>query len=406
MFTLKGIKLKKVIILDITQVKIFFPNHRKCLVKVLLILVNCILLANSCNLNKAKKKGSIVLQKLVKPSTLYTRFIRFFKMKGKEGFVLGIIQLIMSMALPYLGTEIYHCIAIDRTNWKLGKININILYIGLVLGNGRFIPLYFRLLDKQGNSNQTERIELMESFKSIFSLFTDTLFVLVGDREFIGKQWFIYMLSNSFVFVMRLRKKDYLQDIADQLNISLEKLNKKIKRKVNRYGYCVLPFVIEGKTYYYHVRKRRKGDQNNQGEKDEYIRFLSTSSDHYWVIKQYDRRWSIEVFFEDCKDKGFDLEAINFTQVAKIRLMIAVCALCYILCLIQGMIEYELKTPPKKLDKKRNKWYDRTSVFTKGYELIEQIATQVFGLTKIVIQRINPKYTVNQEVILKNLYAF
>ena len=78
-----------------------------------------------------------------------------------------------------------------------------------------------------------------------------------------------------------------------------------------------------------------------------YLRFMRTSIDHQWGIEQYDRRWKIEVFFEDCKTKGFNLEAINFTKMEKIRLMVAICSLCYILCLIEGMIQFESK-PSKK----------------------------------------------------------
>ena len=374
--------------MDIAQVKKFFPKHRKCLVKVLLILVNCILQANSCNLNKAKKKGSIVLNKLTKAATLYTRFIRFFKMKGIEGFVIGIMQLVLSMALPYLGREPYYCLSIDRTNWKLGKLHINILYIGLVLSNGYFIPVFFMLLDKQGNSNQAERIDLMEGFKQVFTLFSDSLFVLVGDREFIGRTWFLYLLKSKYEFVLRLRKTDYLEAIAEQMGLSVEQLHKKIKRKVKSRGYCVLAFEIEGKTFYYHVRKRQVEQSNNKGEEDEYIRFLSTSSDHFWVIRQYDRRWKIEVFFEDIKTKGFDLEAISFSQFPKIRLMVAICSLCYILCLIQGIIAYQIREPRKKYDKQTNKWYHRTSVFTKGYEILEQIATKISKLVKVVINQL------------------
>ena len=163
--------------LELEQIKKFFPNHRICVVKVLLILINGIMLCNSCNLNKIKKKASLLLGKEVNPSSLYTRFIRFFKMKGTEGFVLGLLQLVLSMALGYIGdNSIIHCIAIDRTNWKLGKININILYIGFVLGNGRFIPIYFHLLDKKGNSSQQERIDLFEKFKAIFNTLVDFYF--------------------------------------------------------------------------------------------------------------------------------------------------------------------------------------------------------------------------------------
>ena len=54
--------------------------------------------------------------------------------------------------------------------------------------------------------------------------------------------------------------------------------------------------------------------------------------------------------------------------------MVAVCAVCYILCLVQGIIAYtKRQVKPKKLDKNSKKWYDRISIFTMGYEAIEQM---------------------------------
>jgi len=425
--------MKKATTLDLSQIKAFLPNHRICLLKVLLLLVNGILLSNSCNLNKVKKKGSLIVGKQVNPQSTYTRFIRFFKMKGIAGFTVGVLQLVLSMALPYLGNTQLHCLALDRTNWKLGKLNINILYVGLVLGNGYFIPLFFTLLNKRGNSSQAERITLFDTFTSVFNLLTNLSFVVVGDREFIGMDWFTYLLANSYEFVMRLRKKDYLDLLAEQQGISVDKLKKKIAKQVRQKGCCVLPLKIGDKTVYYHVALNQKKQNNKKSinkrkaakknkssntktkppkkgskskKKDKYIRFLSTKEDHQWTCEQYGRRWKIEVFFEDCKSKGFDLEAISFKQFAKIRLMVAICSLCYILCLIQGIIAYQIKEPMFKIDKRSNKKYKRTSVFTKGYELIEQIVLRWTMLVQLIEQRIASNYVINQKAIHKYMYGF
>ena len=397
--------MKKVPTLEWEQIKQFFPNHRICLVKVFLLLIKGILLTNSCNLNKVKKKGSILLGEVTNVNSLYTRFIRFFKMKGIEGFILGVLHLALSMALPYIGDSASHCIAIDRTNWKLGKININILYIGLVLGNGYFIPLYFNLLFKRGNSSQAERIDLFNQFKTIFSALVGYSFVVVGDREFIGENWFYYLVNNSYDLVMRIRRKDYAKLLAEQLGISVERLNKKIDRKVKKHGYCVYPIEIKGVTLYYHVYPKRKGDRSYPNEKDKYIRFISNSIDHKWVAEQYDRRWKIEVFFEDSKSKGFDLESIGFTDAPKIRLMVAICAVCYLICLIQGIIAYQIRPTRTKLDKKTKKFYKRISVFTRGYELIEQLIIQLSQLVELINRRISPDYLINYDSIYDNMYC-
>lgn len=150
-----------------------------------MILVSCILLSNSCNLNKAKKKGSQTLGKVINTESLYTRFIRFFKMDNSLAFVFCILRLIRYLLSNYIDEQEEYTLSIDRTNWKLGVININILTIGLVLDNGKSIPLYFELLNKRGNSNEVERKQLLFELQTIFN--TTKPLVLVGDREFIGK---------------------------------------------------------------------------------------------------------------------------------------------------------------------------------------------------------------------------
>ena len=79
------------------------------------------------------------------------------------------------------------------------------------------------------------------------------------------------------------------------------------------------------------------------------------------------------------------MEEINFEKPAKIRLMVAVAGLCYALCIQQGIIAYERRVPIKKLNKKQNKWYNRTSIFTKGYEELEEITFNLHRLNDLII---------------------
>jgi len=74
-------------------------------------------------------------------------------------------------------------LAMDRTNWKFGESNINVLVIAVIY-QGLSFPLMFKLLPKAGNSNTDERIELMERFIRLFG--TQTLDCLTADREFVG----------------------------------------------------------------------------------------------------------------------------------------------------------------------------------------------------------------------------
>jgi hypothetical protein len=371
--------------LEVDKIKQYFPFHRVCVVKTLVFLVSCILQANNCNLNKAKNKGSVVLGKIVDAETVYIRFIRFFKIKYKEAFVIGILRLIQHLLGDLIAAQDEYTLSMDRTNWQLGSININILMIGLVLENGRFIPVYFELLDKKGNSNQSERIELLELLKTIFIV--DKPLVLVADREFVGKKWFAALKKTNIKCAIRVRKKDYQIDLVKQMQISETKLQNKIRSDIEMQGFFSAEIIIEGEIFYYHAQPLRgKKDEISKSEKDIYIRFISTSKDLEWVAKVYFKRWKIEVFFEDIKEKGIRLEEINFKDLMKIRLMVAVASLCYALCLKQGLVEFKNRAIPYKLDKKSNNNYLRTSIFTKGFSAIQQIVINVQSLNDLIIK--------------------
>ena len=73
-------------------------------------------------------------------------------------------------------------LTLDRTNWKWGKRNINILMLAIVY-RGIAIPIVWTLLNKRGNSDTKERIALIQRFISIFG--KDRIVNVFADREFI-----------------------------------------------------------------------------------------------------------------------------------------------------------------------------------------------------------------------------
>lgn len=85
-------------------------------------------------------------------------------------------------------------ISIDRTNWKFGKLNINIFMLGIVY-KGVAFPLLFSMLPKRGNSNSNERILLINRYINLFG--KETIDCIVADREFVGKDWIDYLNYNE-----------------------------------------------------------------------------------------------------------------------------------------------------------------------------------------------------------------
>lgn len=128
--------------------------------------------------------------------------IRFFKMKHIKAFIAGIGSLMVAVTdvdLQYL--------IVDRTNWKRGAKNFNLLTIGNLKQNV-FMPLYWIQLNKRGNSNTEDRKTLIKGLKNLIEKAGKTIqgSILLADREFIGQLWFEYLLSKHLSFVIRLRE--------------------------------------------------------------------------------------------------------------------------------------------------------------------------------------------------------
>ncbi|WP_317108192.1 hypothetical protein [Chroococcidiopsis sp. SAG 2025] len=89
------------------------------------------------------------------------------------------------------------------------------LHLGVV-HNGVAFPLLWWMLDQKGNSNTSERIELLEEFFEVFP--TAEVDDLTADREFLGTDWFEYLLEQGMVeFRIRIRESDKLDNLQQSL---------------------------------------------------------------------------------------------------------------------------------------------------------------------------------------------
>ena len=93
-------------------------------------------------------------------------------------------------------------LTLDRTNWQWGKKNLNLLTLGIVY-KGAAIPVYWLVLNKKGNSSQRERIALLKRFVCQFG--NGSIQGILGDREFIGEQWWGWLNQQQIPFVIRMK---------------------------------------------------------------------------------------------------------------------------------------------------------------------------------------------------------
>ena len=192
--------------LTIAKIKEFYPGFTLPCLKNFVLIMECILQSRTVCLYKCKDKVPLFKnRKTVNDNSCYTRLIRFFKMQNIEAFIMGIQFNIMALAemdMSYL--------IVDRSNWKRGTKDMNLLTIGGLI-ESIFVPLFWVQMDKKGNSNIKDRTKLLEGFIALIEKSGKSICgrILLADREFIGKDWFELLLSKKLSFVIRLREKMY-----------------------------------------------------------------------------------------------------------------------------------------------------------------------------------------------------
>jgi hypothetical protein len=143
-----------------------------------------------------------------KEASNYKRLQRFV---GK--FELPDAQL-ATFVVKRLGIPGPYTLALDRTNWKVGSTDLNLLRLSIVY-RGIGFPVVWDVLPKAGNSDTTERETVIEIFLALFG--SQNIACLLGDREFIGRRWFCFLKRHQIRFQMRLRRDTLVRNGRGQL---------------------------------------------------------------------------------------------------------------------------------------------------------------------------------------------
>lgn len=241
----------------------------------------------------------------------YRRMQRFFS--GHWIDYNAVARFIMKL-FGFIDTDFY--LSLDRTNWKWGKININLLVLAVVY-HGAAIPVYWLPLNKRGNSNSRERIALLQRFIGQFG--KSRIKGLLADREFIGDAWMGWLTKQQIPFVIRIRNNSISTNSQNQ------------RTRVDRLFYTLKPGEIKclsqlrplGQCEIY-LSALRLAD-------GELLIVASNRVSTQDAIKVYGLRWEIETLFGCLKGRGFKLEetrVVGYLRIKKL-LVLPVIAFCW-----------------------------------------------------------------------------
>ena len=217
-----------------------------------------------------------------------------------------------------------YVLSLDRTNWSLGKWEINILMLA-VCYKGIAFPLLWQRLDKKGNSNTRERLALVDKLLEILP--AEKIEALAADREFIGKAWFKGLKQRKLAFVMRLK---------NNTRIGSKGKDKPASKRYNHLGKGET-YVCPKRVWIYGLRLHLAVTKSQAGE----LVVLACTDKPERALVRYAQRWNIECLFSALKTRGFNLEDTHLTTTDKLDKLIIMLSIAFAWAHLMGEWVYE-----------------------------------------------------------------
>ncbi len=249
--------------------------------------------------------------------------------------------------------ELQNCkltLALDRTNWRYGKGDINLLVLSVCL-LGCSIPLYWKELNSRGNSNTAERIALLDLFIADFG--TKNIDYLLADREFIGGDWFTYLNKLGINFVIRIKSNMLMHNKSGE-QVKCGQFFKLATRNQPLFE----PIIIDGVCL---------AAEATRSFDNKLVVVVSNKVNANNLLITYKKRWRIECLFSSLKTRGFNFEDTHITDKVRIgnltKLVVIAFAICYLIGLVRASVV-------PIIIKKHG--YKQNSYFRYGFELLIQ----------------------------------
>jgi hypothetical protein len=245
----------------------------------------------------------------------YRRIQRFM---ASFDFTMKTVSMLIFSLLPKKEDLV---LVMDRTNWKFGTNNINILMLGISYKNVAF-PLMFKMLDKRGNSDTEERIELIEKYIKWFG--KQSIDCLLADREFVGGKWLEFLNSENIRYYIRIRNNFKIYSYQKQKEIPAFWLFNNLK--MNEFYHYPKIVELHGERCYLSGKKTI----NREG-KLEFLIIVSFNKPEQAMV-YYKQRWQIETLFRGLKSSGFNIEDTHVTDLKRLENLFSLTMIAFVWC--------------------------------------------------------------------------
>ena len=228
-------------------------------------------------------------------------------------------DLIARLILKLIPVKGPYSLSMDRTNWKFSNTNINILTLGIIC-EGMAFPIVFKMMDKRGNSNTEERMELIRRFCALAG--ENSIAHLMADREFVGSEWFAFLNSRGIHYHIRIRE-----------NFRVIRHGKESKAhwlftdlKLGECKHLSGIYYVNGQPCYLSGSK---------------VQILVSYCNADEALEMYRQRWQIETMFKGLKSSGFNIEDSHDRIRERMANLFSIVMIAYVWCYLVGIYIHE-----------------------------------------------------------------
>lgn len=307
---------------------------------------------------------ALLFKTSAKQESSYRRVRRFF-----SGFSFDRTVLIpFFLALFCLKKELI--LILDRTNWKWGKRDINILLLS-VAHKRISIPLYWSVSSDSGSSHTDDRKEVLK--KVLEKIGPSRIQAFLADREFIGEEWFRFLKKQKIPFVIRIKGNTMAGGIRNFYQVPIIELWKNRGRSSSIRNY---PVLIWGHLLYVSIIQAKNAEEPL---------IVASNEEFPDAIILYRRRWEIETLFGCLKTKGFRLEDTHMTSPEKIEKLLFVVSIAFAWSYKIGLLKQGETPPALKAHGRLSKSFfriglDHLRVFFSSMELKTQWFSEILKI--------------------------
>ena len=265
------------------------------------------------------------------------------------------VSLFLIFMLPKRG-KVRLCL--DRTEWEFGSCTHNLLTV-TAYTHGIGVPIWFECVAPNGGcSDEDDKMYVI--MKCVELLGKKRIKCVLGDSEFIGETWINYLYSESIIFYIDIRSNQYFGYKGQQWTVA--------QWMHGRYKSELQGISIYGLSLNIGIKRQKL---SKKVKKKPFLCVITNELSTNGILGVYRNRWSIEVFFQSIKGRGFNLEGTHIQDPLKIRRLFALVCMAFILSFVVGL----------KLDKispiaLKKHGYKTNSFFRYGCDFIRQVLHQ------------------------------